>query len=48
MKIIYNNNTIFINKNNISVYHLISLCLDENIDNYYLQSINGKILEYND
>ena len=48
MKIIYNNNTIFINKNNISVYHLISLCLDENIDNYYLQSINGKILEYNE
>jgi len=48
MKIIYNNNKIFINKNNISVYHLISLCLDENIENYYLQTINGKILEYNE
>lgn len=48
MKIIYNNNKIFINKNNISVYHLISLFLDENIENYYLQTINGKILEYNE
>jgi len=38
MKIIHNN------KNNISVYHLLALHIHENIDNYYLESSSGKIL----
>jgi hypothetical protein len=38
MKIIHNN------KNNISVYHLLSLHIQENIEDYYLESSSGMIL----
>jgi hypothetical protein len=42
MKIIHNN------QNNISVYHLLSLYIPENIENYYVESSCGKILSYED
>ena len=38
MKIIHNN------KNNISAYHLLSLNIHENIDDYYLEDFSGRIL----
>jgi len=38
MKIIHNN------QNNISVYHILSLHIRENIEDYYLESLSGKIL----
>ena len=37
-------NIIHNNKNNISVYHLLSLHIQENIDDYYLESSSGIIL----
>jgi hypothetical protein len=42
MKIIHNN------QNNISVYHFLSLHIQENIEDYYVESSCGKILTYED
>jgi hypothetical protein len=42
MKLIHNN------QNNISVYHLLSLYIDENIDDYYLEDSIGRILSNED
>ena len=41
-------NIIHNNQNNISAYHLLSLHIKENIDDYYLENSSGKILSSED
>jgi hypothetical protein len=41
-------NIIHNNQNNISVYHFLSLHIQENIDDYYLESSSGQILSNED